>query len=110
VIDDRKTRSPARREEPPEPPARQRWQPRFGLGTMMLVMLVCGMMSSAGYYLVRGNMTQTGEGGGGSQLQLVFILITLASPLLVAAGISLVLQATRYIARRRPPAKPKTPE
>jgi hypothetical protein len=73
---------------------------------MMLVMLVCGVMSSAGYYLVRGSMTRPGEGGAsGSQLQLVFILITLASPLLVTAGISLALQVTRYVARRRPSRK-----
>jgi hypothetical protein len=79
---------------------------------MMLVMLVCGMMSSAGYYLVRGNMTHPGESGAGSnRLQLVFILITLASPLLVAAGISFVLQITRLFSHRRAATKsPKSPE
>jgi hypothetical protein len=79
---------------------------------MMLVMLVCGIMSSAGYYLVRGNLARPGDGGaGGSQLQLAFLLITLASPLLVAAAISLFIQITRYVSRRRPPPKsPKSTE
>ena len=109
MIDNSKARPPVR-EPPREASARQRWQPRFGLGTMMLVMLVCGVMSSAGYYLVRGNMTRRGEeGAGDNRLQLVFILITLASPLLVAAAISLVLQLTRFISRRRPSPKPPRP-
>ena len=106
MIENPKARPPPPRDPPRAAPQRQRWQPRFGLGTMMLVMLVCGIMSSAGYYLVRGAMARPGDGGAsGSQSQLVFILITLASPLLVAAGISMALQITRYVSRRRQPPK-----
>jgi hypothetical protein len=84
------------------PVPRERWQPRFGIGAMMLVMLVCGMMSSAGYYLVHGNLARQGQTDAHShRLQLVFLLITLASPLLVAAVISVVLQLSRYLSRRR---------
>jgi hypothetical protein len=82
-------------------PVRRSWQPRFGLGAMLLVMLVCSVMSSAGYYLVRGNVARPGQSGGsGHNLQLAFLLITLASPLLLAVVISLALQISRYVARR----------
>ncbi len=68
---------------------------------MLLVMLVCSVMSSAGYYLVRGNVARPGQAGeNGHSLQLVFLLITLASPLLLAVIISLLTSLTRYVARR----------
>ncbi len=66
-------------------------------------MLVCSVMSSAGYYLVRGNLARPGQANaGGHSLQLVFLLITLAAPLLLAVAISLALQLSRYINRRKP--------
>lgn len=93
---------PAPREtKPAKATPRARWQPRFGLGAMLLVMLVCGVMSSAGYYLVRGNIARPGPEGGANRLQLVFLLITLASPLLLAAAISIALQLSRLFNRRR---------
>ncbi len=82
---------------------RHSWRPRFGLGAMLLVMLVCSVMSSAGYYLVRGNLARPGQSGeSGHSLQLVFLLITLAAPLLLAVAMSLVLQFSRYVNRRKP--------
>jgi hypothetical protein len=69
---------------------------------MLLVMLVCSVMSSAGYYLVRGNLARPGQSGPASHhLQLVFLLITLASPLLLMVAFSLILQLSRYLSRRR---------
>lgn len=68
---------------------------------MMLVMLVCGVMSSAGYYLVRGNMARPNDSAAGTHSpQLAFLLITLASPLLLAVIISAALQISRYLGRR----------
>ena len=96
-----KTR-PAAADSPASRVPTPRWQPRFGLGAMLLVMLVCGVMSSAGYYLVRGSMAQPGQTGeSGFRLQLVFLLITLAAPLLLAAAVSVVLQVSRYFTRRK---------
>lgn len=67
----------------PQPPGLRRrlWQPRFGLGSLMLVMLICSVMGSAAYYLVRS--TQMGR-----SYQTAFILVTLVGPLLVMIVIS----------------------
>ncbi|MBW3596001.1 MAG: hypothetical protein KY475_01855 [Planctomycetes bacterium] len=96
------SRSEPVRTPPPAPPPR--WQPRFGLGAMLLLMLVCGVMSSAGYYLVRGNLASPGQAsGGGHTPQLAFLLITLASPLLLVVIISAVLAILRAASRRQKP-------
>ena len=68
----------------------------------MLLMLVCGVMSSAGYYLVQGNLARAGQpAGGGHAPQLAFLLITLAAPLLLVVIISATLGVLRYVERRR---------
>jgi hypothetical protein len=58
------------------------WQPRFGTRAMLLLMLVSSVMAAGGYYLVQALK-------GGRQFQLVFILFTLASPLLIMVIVSL---------------------
>lgn len=70
------------------------WQPRFGLGAMLLAMLVCSVMAAAGYYFVQSLR-------GGRQFQLVFILFTLASPLLLAVLISIARSVFVWRERRR---------
>ena len=74
----------------------------------MLLMLVCGVMSSAGFYLVRGNLAGAGQhSGGGHAPQLAFLLITLAAPLLLVVIISATLGVLRFMERRRKPREPE---
>jgi hypothetical protein len=65
------------------PPSRGPWQPRFSIGSLLLTMLVFAVMASAGGYLVRALRE------GDRWYQLVFLLITLAAPLLLMVLVSL---------------------
>ena len=65
------------------PPNRGPWQPRFSIGSLLLTMLVFAVMASAGGYLVRALRE------GDRRYQLVFLLITLAAPLLLMVLVSL---------------------
>jgi cation transporter-like permease len=67
--------------EPPENVPRP-WQPRFGIGTMLLLMLVVSVMAAAASYFVRALH-------GGRVFQLAFILFTLAAPLVLVVIVSL---------------------
>ena len=69
------------------------WQPRFGIGGLMLVMLVCCIMATGGSYFVRYLRE-------GRQFQLAFILFTLASPLLLVVVISLFRALVAWLDRR----------
>ncbi len=59
------------------------WQPQFGVGGLMLVMLVCCVMAATGYYLVQSL-------GGGRQTRTVFILFTLVAPLILVVAVSML--------------------
>ncbi|MCL4205729.1 MAG: hypothetical protein MUF25_25665 [Pirellulaceae bacterium] len=74
--------------ERPEP-----WQPRFSIATMLLTMLVFAVMASAGGYLVRALRE------GDRRYQLIFILMTLAAPMLLMVVVSLVRALVAF--RRR---------
>lgn len=78
------------------PPVR----PRYGLGTLLLVMLVISVMCGEAYYLVpavRGNRTD----------QFPFILFTLIAPVFVATLVSLARACfLRLQARRNRPSAP----
>jgi len=67
------------------------WQPRFGIGTLLLLMLVVSVVATAASYFVRALH-------GGRQFQLAFILFTLAAPLLLVVIVSFVQTCFR---RRR---------
>jgi Na+/melibiose symporter-like transporter len=58
------------------------WQPRFGIGTMLLIMLIVSVMGAAASYFVRAMQ-------GGRAAQLAFILFTLAAPLLLVVLVSI---------------------
>jgi hypothetical protein len=60
-----------------------------------MVMLVCCVMAAAGSYLVR-NLQQGGHTGG-----LVFILFTLAAPMLLMVLVSVIRQVVAWLNRRR---------
>ena len=70
------------------------WQPRFGIRGIFLVTLVVCVMAAGGYYL--GQALR-----GGRPFQLVFILFTLASPLLVLVLVSVVRALLQRTRRRR---------
>jgi Na+/melibiose symporter-like transporter len=65
------------RQQTPRP-----WQPRFGIGTMLLLMLIVCVVGAAASYFVRALQ-------GGRSAQLAFILFTLAAPLLLVVIVSL---------------------
>ncbi|MCA9154993.1 MAG: hypothetical protein R3C99_10155 [Pirellulaceae bacterium] len=71
------------------------WSPRFGIGGMLLVMIVFSMMAAAGYYLV-----QSVRYGG--RFHLGFIFVTLTAPILATIVLSFAFQwLTRRERRRR---------
>lgn len=70
----------------PNPNVPRPWQPRFGIGTMLLVMLLVSVVAAGAGYLVQALR-------GGRQFQLAFILFTIAGPLLLAVLVSLVRAA-----------------
>ena len=72
---------------PPDLP--RPWQPRFGLGTLLMVMLVICVMAASASYLAR--ILRAGGRAG----QLTFILFTLAAPMLLMVLISVALWALR---------------
>lgn len=60
------------------------WQPRFSMGTLLLAMLVAAVMAASTSYLARALRE------GDRQAQLVFLLITLAGPMLLLVIVSLI--------------------
>lgn len=78
---------------PPRP-----WQPRFSILGMMLTTLVIAVAAAGVGYLVRNS----GQGRFG---HLLFLLITLASPLVVVIGVSVVRTIIVHTSR---PTKKRT--
>lgn len=66
---------------PPPPNIAPPWQPRFTIAGLMLATLVCCVAAAGVSYLVRS--------GGGKWGVLVFLLITLAGPLVLMVAVSL---------------------
>lgn len=62
------------------------WQPRFGLGSLLLVMLVFSVMAAAGSYFVRALDGQTG-------FRPTFIIFTLIAPV----ALLVVLSTLRWL-------------
>ena len=65
----------------PNPSDQGPWQPRFSVGLLLLVTFVFSVMGAAGFYLV-----QSLKSGG--NFRLIFILFTVASPLLLLVVVS----------------------
>ena len=80
---------------PPNPPPV--WQPRFSIGMMLMIMLLFSVMAAAASYLVRGLRD------GDRTAQLVFILMTLASPVLLMVLVSVARQIAKWTRRRNKP-------
>jgi heme/copper-type cytochrome/quinol oxidase subunit 2 len=75
-----------------------RWRPRFGLGTMMLVTICFCVMGTAGYHLMR---TRGLAGAVGSQTspQAVFVIFTVAAPVLLLVVLSVGHQVVAWFQR-----------
>ena len=73
----------------PEP-----WRPRFGISSLLMVMLVFSVTGAAGYYLVRS------LGERDRSAHLTFILFTLSAPILLMVVVSLVRRIIVWLNRR----------
>jgi hypothetical protein len=82
--------------DPHEDSRRWSWLPRFDLATLMLVMLVFSVMGAAGYYLVSALRT-------GTPLKAVFIIFTLAAPMVLLVVLSCLQRLLRWWADYRQP-------
>ena len=70
------------------------WRPRFGIGTLMLVTVVCSVTAAAGSYLARSLQT------GSSSAKLTFILFTLVAPVALLLVVSVLWQIVHRQKRR----------
>ena len=85
----------APRPQAPRPEVPRPWQPRFTIGTLLLVMVVFSVMAAAGSYLMRSLQQGT------HRSQLIFVLFTVASPVLLVVIVSLLWKLTAWFSRRR---------
>ena len=74
------------------------WQPRFGIGTMLLFMVVISVTAAAGSYLVRSLRAEEGQG---DVTRMVFVLFTLIAPVALVVLISGCYGIIRWSSRRR---------
>ena len=72
---------------------RRPWRPRFGMGCIMLVMLVCSVIAASAYYMVRGSR-------GDRSSFLIFLLFTIAAPPLLMGAVSLLRELAIRMNRR----------
>jgi len=82
--------------QPPTGPARRPWQPRFSILSIMLTTLVVSVAAAAVSYLVNYQSESDGHFG-----QLMFLLITLAGPLVLVVLVSLVRRISEFLSRPR---------
>ena len=59
------------------------WQPRFGLGSLMLAILVCCMVATAGRYLVQAL-------SAGTPSRAVFVIFVLTLPVLLLVCVNAI--------------------
>ena len=74
----------------PAPP----WQPRFGLGSMMLVILVCAVTAAAGRYLIQAMQT-------GTSSRAIFVMFVLVAPMFLLVTLSAFRLITGWLQRFR---------
>jgi len=79
----------------PKPDVPEPWRPRFGVGALLMVMLVCSVTGAAGYYLVRSIEDEKNR-----TAHLTFILFTLAAPILLMVVVSAIRQIIVWLSRR----------
>lgn len=78
----------------PNPKVPEPWRPRFGIASLLMVMLVFSVTGASGYYLVRS------LGERDRSAHLTFILFTLAAPILLMVVVSLVRRIVDWFNHR----------
>jgi cytochrome c oxidase subunit IV len=82
-----------KREEQISMKQQQSYRLRFGIGTLLLFMVVVSVASAAASYLVQASQSPGWQ-------RLVFILITLAAPVVLLVLMSLMHFASKWLNRR----------
>jgi hypothetical protein len=80
----------------PHPNVPRPWQPRFGLGTMFMIMLIACVMAAAGFYLVKAIR-------GGASFGAISIVMAMAAPALLMVFVSLLRSLIQTINERQGP-------
>ena len=75
------------------------WQPRFGIGMMLLIMLIASVMASGGFYAVR--YFNTRGLGNERAWQMAFILLTVAAPVVLLVIVSLAHKVIAWLGGRK---------
>jgi hypothetical protein len=70
--------SPQKKPASASPPP---WQPRFGLGAMFMVMLICCVAAAAASYLVLGERSRS--------YWAVFVVFAMAAPAILVVAVSI---------------------
>jgi hypothetical protein len=78
----------------PKPNVPEPWRPRFGIGALLLVMLVFSVTGASAYYLVQS------LGERDRSAHLTFILFTLAAPILLLVVVSFIRRIVVWLSRR----------
>jgi hypothetical protein len=77
----------------PKPDVPEPWRPRYGIGALLMVMLVFSVTGAAGYYLVQS------LGEKDRSAHLTFILFTLAAPILLMVVVSVIRRIVVWLNR-----------
>ena len=80
-------------EKPRDKEVKPVWQPRFGLATMLMVMLVFCLMAAAGNYLRQAVL-------GGTSVVAFFVIFTLVAPILLLVMVSGIIQVLNWMKRK----------
>ncbi len=75
------------------------WLPRFGIGTLLIIMLVLAVTAAAAGYMVR-SLNQPEQSGVFSPY-LIFMIFTLAAPMVLMILLSVMRQIALWLRRRR---------
>lgn len=84
--------------------AKKSWRdrlPRFGIGTLMIAVVVISVMATATHYMVRGVIHAGNKEYEGVSPILVFMLFTLAAPMFLMVAISLLRLVIIRLNRRQ---------
>ena len=73
--------------------SRGRWTPRFGIRSLMLIMLVICVMSACTSYLVKAILN-------GSEFKVIFVSLTVAAPTMLLVVVSTIAWAIRSMPTR----------
>ena len=82
-------------------PDGQPWRPRFGLGTLLLVMLVCAVTASGASYLAKAFTNESNSATGNRAMFVIFMLVAPMILLVVLSATRGILKLVAKFSRRR---------